>query len=79
MGRRGRDRMHITTNIVSSNPALGEVHSIQQYVIKLVINLRQVCGFLRVLRLIKLKIEQHEPHENRWWTHVLRKGMLSHF
>ena len=30
----------ITTNIVSSNPAHGEVHSIQNYVIKLVNDLR---------------------------------------
>jgi hypothetical protein len=40
----------ITTNDVSSNPAHGEVYSIQNYVIKLVSYLRQVGGFLRVLR-----------------------------
>ena len=45
MSRRGRDRMEagfttdlqsvpITTNVVSSNPAHGEVYSIQHYVIK---------------------------------------------
>jgi hypothetical protein len=45
MGRRGRDRMHITTNVVSSNPALGEVHSIQHYVIKFVSDLRQIGVF----------------------------------
>ena len=42
----------ITTNIVSSNPARGEVYSKQHYVhyvIKFVINLRQIVGFLRVL------------------------------
>jgi hypothetical protein len=50
MGRRGRDRMHITTNVVSSNPALGEVHSIQHYVIKFVSDLRQIGGFLRVFQ-----------------------------
>jgi hypothetical protein len=40
----------ITTNVVSSNPAHGEVYSIQHYVIKFVSYLRQVGGFLRVLR-----------------------------
>ena len=37
----------ITTNVVSGNPAYGEVFSIQHYVIKFVSNLRQVGGFLR--------------------------------
>jgi hypothetical protein len=52
-GRRGRDRMGldlqlpmqsvpITTNVVSSNIAHGEVYSIQHYVIKFVSDLRQV-------------------------------------
>jgi hypothetical protein len=50
MGRRGRGRMHITTNVVSSNPALGAVHSIQHYVIKFVSDLRQIGGFLRVFQ-----------------------------
>ena len=39
----------ITTNIVSSNPAHAEVHSIKHYVIKLVSDLRKVDGFLLVL------------------------------
>ena len=39
----------ITTKVVSSNPAHGEVYSIQLYVIKFVIDLGQVSGFLRVL------------------------------
>ena len=39
----------ITTN-VSSNPVHGKVYSIQHYVIKFVSDLRQVGGFLRVLR-----------------------------
>jgi hypothetical protein len=38
----------ITTRVVSSNPALGEVYSIQHYVIKFVSDLQQVGGFLRV-------------------------------
>ena len=35
----------ITTSVVSSNPAHGEVYSIQHYVIKFVSGLRQVGGF----------------------------------
>ena len=34
----------------NSNPVHGEVYSIQLYVIKFVSDLRQVGGFLRVLR-----------------------------
>jgi hypothetical protein len=40
----------IISNIVISNPANGEVYSIQHYVIKLVSDFRQVSDFLRVLR-----------------------------
>ena len=40
----------ITTNVVSSNPIHGEVYLIQYYVIKFVSDLRQVCGFIRVLQ-----------------------------
>jgi len=39
-----------STTVVSSNPAHGEVYSIQLYVIKFVSDLRQVGGFLRVLQ-----------------------------
>ena len=35
----------ITTKVVSSNPAHGEVYSIQHYVIKFVSDMRQVDGF----------------------------------
>jgi len=42
--------MTITTIVVSSNPALGEVYSIQHYVIKFLSDFRQVGGFRRVLR-----------------------------
>ena len=42
--------MPITTKVVSSNPTHGEVCSIQLYVIKCVSDLRQVGGFLRILR-----------------------------
>jgi hypothetical protein len=40
----------ITTKVVSSNPAHGEVYSIQHYVIKFVSDLQKVGGFLRILR-----------------------------
>jgi hypothetical protein len=58
---------------VSSNPIQGEVYYMQHYVIKFVSDLRQVDGFLRLLRFSKtlhrkLKIELHEPNENRGWT-----------
>ena len=38
----------ITTKVVSSNPAHGEMYSIQHYMIKFVIDLRQIG--VRVLR-----------------------------
>ena len=37
---------------VSSNPAHGEVYSIQHHVIKFVSNLQQVGGFLLVLQFL---------------------------
>jgi hypothetical protein len=40
----------ITTKVLSSNPVHGEVYSILHYVIKFFSDLRQVGGFLRVLR-----------------------------
>ena len=43
--------MYIPSNAVSSNPAQGDVYSIQHYVLKFVSDLRQFGGFLRVLRL----------------------------
>ena len=48
--------MPITITVVSSNPANGEVYSIQHYVIKFVSDLRQVGGFLRFPSPIKLTI-----------------------
>jgi len=43
----------ITTNVVSLNPAHGEVCSIQHYVIKCVSDLMQVSGFLWVLLVLE--------------------------
>ena len=40
----------ITIKVVSSNPAHGELYSIKHYVIKFESDLRQVGGFLQVLR-----------------------------
>ena len=40
----------ISTNVVSSNAAHGEVYSIKHYAIKFVSDLKQVSDFLRVLR-----------------------------
>jgi hypothetical protein len=42
--------MSITTKVVSSNLVHGEVYSIQHYVIKFFIDIRQVGGFLRVFQ-----------------------------
>jgi hypothetical protein len=39
----------ITTQAVSSNAAHGEVYLMQLYVIQVVSDVRQVCGFIRVL------------------------------
>ena len=40
----------ITTKVMTSNTAHGGVYSIQHYVIKLISDLRQVCGFFWVLQ-----------------------------
>jgi len=63
MSVRGRrDRYYIVvgftttyTKVVSSNPTHGEVYSMQQYVIKVVSDLLQFGGFLRVLRFPQAK------------------------
>jgi hypothetical protein len=54
----------MTTKVVSSNPAHGEVYSIQHYVIKFVSDLRHVGGFLRVLRLNWNIVESGVKHHN---------------
>jgi hypothetical protein len=51
----------ITTKHVSSNPAPGEVYSIQNYVIMFVSDLRHVKGFLHVLRFHSaIKTDRHD-------------------
>jgi hypothetical protein len=53
----------ITTNVVSLNPADGEVYSIQHYVIKFVSNLRQIGCFLQVLDLYEIfNIKSQNKH-----------------
>ena len=42
----------ITPKDMSSNPVHDKLYSIQHYVIKFVSDLRQISGFLRVLRLL---------------------------
>jgi hypothetical protein len=44
-----------TTSAISSNPANGEVYSIQHEMIKFVRDLRKVGGFLRVKRFYPQK------------------------
>jgi hypothetical protein len=55
----------VTTKVVCSNPAHGDVYSIQHYVTKLVSDLRQVGGFLRVLRFPPpMKTDRHDVVES---------------
>ena len=63
----------ITTNVVSSNPAHGELYSIQYYVIKFVSDLWQIGGFPQVLPFpppIKLT-----PRYNR---NIVERGVKHH-
>ena len=60
----------ITTKVESSNPADGEVHSIQHYVIKFVSDLQQISGFqLNWLpqynwNIVESGIKHHNPNPN---------------
>ena len=65
----------ITTKVLCSNPVHGAVYLIQYYVIKFVSDLRQVVGFLRVLRFpppIKLKLAlstiNHQPRTSKQFS-----------
>ena len=54
----------ISTNIMSSNPAQARCTRIQHYVIKFVSDLRQVSGFLWVLRFPSpIKLTRHDVTE----------------
>ena len=49
---------------MSLNPAHGEIYSIQHYVVNVVSDLRQVSGFIRVLRFsFTNKIDRHDITE----------------
>ena len=54
----------ITTKAMRLNPSHGEIYSIQHYVVNFVSDLRQVSGFIRVLRFsITNKIDRHDITE----------------
>jgi hypothetical protein len=54
----------IDTNVVSSNPTIQEGYSGQHYMIKVVRSLRQVSGFLRVLRFSPpIQTDHHDINE----------------
>ena len=62
----------ITTKVVSLNPAHAKVYWIQHYVIKFIIDLWQVCGFLKVLPISSTnKTDRHDIAE------LLMKVVLS--
>ena len=63
----------ITTNVVSLNPILDEVYSIQHYVIKFISDLPQVDGILWVLRF--LPPNHHDKHPNP----ILKKYAFNFF
>jgi len=54
----------LSPKVVNSNPAHGEVYSIQHYVIKFVIHLQQVSGFFRFPPPIKLTSMIYLKY---WW------------
>jgi hypothetical protein len=56
---------------IATNPAHGEVYSIQHYVIQFVIDLRKVGGFLRVLRLCKKVKFTNSSSKTIWLNCVL--------
>ena len=54
----------ITTKAMSLNPAHGDIYSIQHYVVNFVSDLRQVSGFIRVIRFsFTNKIDCHDITE----------------
>jgi hypothetical protein len=62
----------ITTNVVDFNHVHGKVYSIQHYVIKFVSDLRQVGGFLRVLRFPpSIKLETFSTNQRQRPTFIM--------
>ena len=82
--------MFITTNVLSSNTAHGEVYSIQHYVIQFVSDLLQVGDFLWILRFpppIKLTprynwniVESGVKHHNhnQWILLIDKKSWITY-
>ena len=75
----------ITTKVVSLNPVIGEVYSIQHYVIKFISDLQRVDGFLLVLRFpppINLtattQLKHHNPNLSQRHHVVTLKAYLWH-
>ena len=69
----------VCTKAVSSHPVHGEVYSIQHYVIKFGSDLRQIGGYLRVLRFpppikltatilqnfVEIGVKHHKPNQTK--------------
>ena len=74
--------MFITTTVVSSHPVHYNVYSIQHYVLKFVSDLRQLGGFLLVLRFpspIKLTTINPNPFViDNYYTYLLFVGFSGH-
>jgi hypothetical protein len=64
----------ITTKVVSSNPAHGEVNSIQHYVIKFVSDLRQVYQKGERIRVMVFNAIFNNISVISWWSVLLVEG-----
>lgn len=65
---------YITTNVVSSNPAHGNVYSIQHYMIKFVSDVRENDGFLQVV--LKFCLWQIDSYKCAFWCKCIRSLCL---
>ena len=70
----------ITTNSMRSNPAHGEVYSIQHYVIKFVSNLSLVGGFLRWVSSSTpvSSTFKTDCHDSRYDSNIVESGVKHH-
>ena len=74
VGRRGHFPMqlvHITTKVISSNTAHGQAYLIQQYVRKVVNDMRKIGDFLRVLRCPPPKKKKEKKSDRHDITELL--------
>jgi hypothetical protein len=72
----------ITTKVVSSNPANGEVYSIEHYVIKFVSDLRDVSGFLHQYNwnIVESGVKHHNPNPIRYKRkYFINSLYIAHF